>query len=467
MTDRIFDLLEESKEISKPSKNENHFGDGFHLTDLGNAQRLVERFGNNIRYCPLWGRWLFWNYKFWQQDLIGNIYQLAKTVVLEFFQESIMIESEDRKKRISHAFHSESNRSLKAMVSLAESEEDIPIMPSELDVDPYLLNVLNGTINLKTGELKPHRREDLITKICPVSYDPHAQCPTWDLFLARIMDGNQDLITFLQKMAGYTLTGDVSEQCLFIAYGTGSNGKSTFGKTILTLLGDYAKSTDLSTFLVKQYDRIPNDLAALVGTRYVVASEAESGRRMAESLIKQLTGGDKMTARFLHKEYFEFDTTFKIFLSVNHKPIIKGSDHAIWRRIKLIPFTVTIANEDQDKNLLAKLRTEFPGILRWCVEGCLAWQKKGLGTPVEVSEATEQYREEMDVIGTFLEECCFMKEKASVFSKDLYKHYVEWCETNGEKSLNQRNFGMGLKERGFTNGRGTAGKKKWQGIEIV
>jgi putative DNA primase/helicase len=303
--------------------------------------------------------------------------------------------------------------------------------------------------------------------MAPVEYDPQAACPMWEAFLDRIMAGNQKLIRYLQKAAGYSLTGDVSEQAFFIPYGSGANGKSVFLTTLLAVLGDYGIQAPPDLLMVKQGERHPTELADLKGARLVVAIESEEGKRLAESLVKQLTGGDKIKARRMREDFWGFDATHKLWLATNHKPIIRGSDYAIWRRIRLIPFNVTIPPEEQDKQLPAKLQQELPGILRWAVEGCLVWQREGLGEPPEVRAATESYRAEMDVIATFLNGCCIVNPLAKAKVKDLYQAYVEWCKENNEYPLSQRVLGTRLLERGFKQRKGAKGQRFWLGIGLL
>ena len=351
------------------------------------------------------------------------------------------------------------------MVSLAQST--VPITPEGLDVNPWLLTCLDGTINLKTGELGPHRKEHFISQLAPVHYDPDMDCPLWFPFLDRIMDGNYQLISFLQRAIGYSLTGETTEQCLFIFYGSGANGKTTFLQAINAMLGDYAMQTPTETLLVKQKGAMPNDVARLKGARFVTASEAESEQRFAESLIKQMTGGDTLSARFLHQEWFDFTPTHKIFLGTNHKPVIKGTDHAIWRRIKLVPFEVTIPENEWDLRLAEKLKAELPGILAWAVEGCLEWREKGSGMPEEVKSATESYRNEMDSLGEFLKDCCIENPSFEVRTKDLYEAHFNWCERNGEKPMTKRVFGSKLKQRSFTSVRMKPNQARgWKGIAL-
>lgn len=441
----------------------------FNLTDLGNAKRLVFHHGGDFRHCHRWNKWLIWNGKIWSIDDTGQIVRLAKESVKSIYREASNASDELREKVGKWAIRSESAGFLNSMVSLAQTEEGIPISPNELDTDPYLLNCKNGTINLRTGDLLPHNPKHFITKIIPVEYYPKAECPIWIEFLETIFNWNYDLINFIQRTIGYSLTGDASEQCLFLLHGTGANGKSTFLGTVKELLGDYAQTARFETFLLRDQERISNDLARMQGKRFITSIEAEGERRLSEAVIKQLTGQDTITARFLYGEYFEFPAQFKLWLACNHKPIIRGTDHAIWRRIKLIPFNVTIPENKQDKLLDKKLKAEFPGILAWAVQGCLEWQKNGLQTPDEVKAATNDYRNEMDVIQTFIDECCFVKPgstEVKTISGVLYGAYKNWCEQNGEHTLDNRTFGRRMSEKGMKAGK-SSGKNWCYGIGLI
>ena len=263
-------------------------------------------------------------------------------------------------------------------------------------------------------------------------------------------------------------TGETSEQCLFIFYGAGANGKSTFLQTMSYVLGDYSMSTPTETLLVKRRGAIPNDVARLKGARFVIACEADAEQRLAESLIKQMTGGDTISARFLHQEWFDFEPTHKVFFGTNHKPVIRGTDYAIWRRIRLVPFEITIPEGERDKNLPEKLKAEADGILAWAVQGCQVWQQQGLGVPEEVKAATDSYREEMDILGEFLKDRCRLSLESKVSSKDLYESYSAWCLDNGQEPVGQRAFVSALKEKGFKRCRiGHGGVRGWIGIELM
>lgn len=429
---------------------------GFHTTDMGNAQRLAAHYGENIRYCWPAKKWYVWDGQRWRPDSAGEIFTLAKETVRSIYAETAQAEDDSARKTLAkHALRSESRNRLDALIALAQSEEGIPVQPEDLDSLPWIFNCANGTLDLRTSELYPPRRTDLLAKISPVSFDPNADCPLWIAFLDRIMDGHQALIQFLRRAIGYSLTGSTREQILFLLYGLGANGKSTFLETVEAMIGEYGQQADFSTFLVKKNQEGPrNDIARLKGARFVAATEAEGGARLSEVVVKQLTGSDTVTARFLHQEFFEFKPEFKIWLATNHKPIIRGTDNAIWRRIKLIPFTVTIPSEEQDRNLPAKLREELPGILTWALMGCLEWQAEGMGEPDEVKQATGEYREEMDTLGEFFDECCVIHADIEAKSADLYKAYREWSESHSYSPMSQRALGQALTERGIGRRRG-------------
>jgi len=440
--------------------------EGFHLTDLGNAKRLVHRFGNNFHHCHELGP-LVWDGRRWARDTAGRLDQLAKKTVLGIYGAAAECQNQDRREALAKwAAKSESAKRIRDTIALALTEPGIPISTEQLDAAPWLLNVANGTLNLKTGELCPHRREDFNTKLVPVKYDSNAACPIFDRFLKRVTGGDEDVAGFLRRAVGYSLTADTSEQCLFFLYGLGQNGKTTFLKAIIGCLGDYARQADFNTFLLKRGDTIPNDIARLVGCRFVCATEVEAGKRLAEVLVKQLTGGDRVAARFLHREFFEFDPTFKIWLGGNHKPVIRGTDLAVWRRIRLIPFVVTIPKEDRDPHLIGKLRAELPGVLAWAIRGCREWQEHGLDTPNVVQDATAAYRTEMDILGGFIEDYCIVASATQTTIKGLYAAYGDWCEANGERALSKNVFSARLAERGFEPNRiGRA--RGYRGIGLI
>jgi putative DNA primase/helicase len=439
---------------------------GFNLTDLGNAERFIARHGEDVRYCYPWSRWLVWTGARWERDEAGKVYRLAKDTVRGIYQEAATAEDEDRRKALAkHAARSEAEAKIKAMLELSKSE--VPISPAELDAEPWLLNVPNGTIDLRTGELRAHRREDLITKMAGATYDPAAEAPAWAATLARVLP-SEELRSFFKKLAGYAFSGDVSEHILAVLYGTGANGKSTILNALLAAAGDYGMQAAPDLLVAKKGSH-PTEVADLFGMRLVASIEVEDGRRLAESLVKQLTGGDKVRARRMRQDFWQFDPTHKVFMAVNHKPEIRGTDTAIWRRLRLIPFEQTIPPDEQDKKLPQKLAAELPGILRWALEGCEEWQRKGLQAPAEVRKATGQYRSEMDVIGVFLQDECEIGPAHREPFTTLYKRYEEWCEDGGERAETRRKFNARLKERGRFEARrsGPGGANEWHGLRLL
>lgn len=439
----------------------------FNLTEMGNAERFIAQHGENVRYCYPWGKWFVWNDSRWALDDSGQVHRLGKETVKSLYVEAGKAETEEERKALaSHARRSESAASIKAMLELARS--DVPVSSEDLDAHPYLLNAPNGTVDLRTGEIREHRREDLLTKITGADYRPDTSAPVWESFLERVLP-SVDLREFVQRSAGYSATGDTSEQCLFINHGGGANGKSTFQEAVADALGDYATRTPTDMLMARRFNGVPNDVARLKGARFVTASETDEGRRLDEARIKDLTGQDTITARFMKGEWFDFAPTHKLHLSTNHKPEVRGTDHAIWRRIRLIPWSVTVPPAEQDKKLPEKLRRELAGVLAWTVAGCLQWHREGLQTPEEVRKATGAYRAEMDVLAAFLREECATVEGESTNATELFKRFEEWCKETGETAGKQRKFGERLKERGYEKQRITSGpdKGKYEYLRIV
>jgi putative DNA primase/helicase len=436
------------------------------FTDTTNAYRLLTEHGKDIRYNALWKKWVVWNGTRWELDDGYLIHDRGLKMIRGIYEE--LLKTSDIRDRLEiekHGMQSESARRRKALIEVASWIPELNLKTDDLDKDPWLFNVKNGTIDLRTGEMREHRQEDFITRIADVEYDGNADCPAWKQFIMEIMDYNAEIIHFIQNAAGWAITGDTSEQTMFILFGTGANGKSTFLNTIMNLLGDYAIATPTETFMRKSGEQITNDIARLRGTRFVTTTEAEHGKRLSEPLIKQITGNDRMTARFLYGEFFNFTPTFKIFMATNHKPVIKGTDHGIWRRIKLIPFVTRIEEEKQDKHLEKKLMREGPGILNWLVEGARRWCGEGLKTPNIIIRATDEYRSEMDVIGNFIKEHCDQKPGVKIKARELFKCYQEWCDDHNEHAVSERFLGLRLKEMGLDQKRMNDGRY-WQGIQI-
>jgi putative DNA primase/helicase len=437
------------------------------LTDAGNGRRFADLYGEETRYCHNWDQWFIWNGTRWLKDENGEAQRRAKETARTIYAEAAAsLDEYSRKRLAAHAKQSERASAIRAMLFLAQSESKIAIKPSDFDRDLWLLNVKNGTINLRTGELEPSNREHLITKVAPVEYSPKAKCPQWEKFLFQIMSKDREMISFLQRAIGYSLTGDTTEQKFFFLFGSGANGKSTFLNIIREMLGDYAVQAAPELLVAKQVSSHPTELADLQGSRFVVAVEIEEGKRMAESLVKQVTGGDMIKARKLYQDFSEFAATFKLFLAANHKLTVLGDDHGIWRRVLLVPFTVTIPEAKRDTKLLEKLRKELPGILAWAVRGCLDWKEQGLMPPAEVQNATASYKSEMDTVESFLNDQCVIASKEKVKVTDLFTAFIHWCGKNGQQSrLNRNDFSTRLKNRGYKSKREGKGYM-WLGLGL-
>lgn len=473
------------------------------MSHLGNSERFLDGYGDVVRYISNFDRWYVWNGKRWRKDEdveetharapepdddtiesyirastsdpfdSGNfILELAKRVarkmhtrlhevkVFEFDDEGNQVFEGNRPKLdkeatgarkktwISHSIRTESENGFKQILNLSKTDRQIAKFPSYFDPYDYLINTTGGVINLATGVNHPHHPEFRQSKI--VHIDPkRAPCPVWSKFLERVLSGDDDLIRFVQKSVGYSLTGETREQVLFLLYGLGRNGKSTFLNVLHDLTGEYAQHAEFSTFTERQSDVVRNDLARLHKSRLVTAVEPKSTGYLDEAVIKQVTGQDNVTARFLFQEHFEYKPRFKIWLASNHKPMIRGNDEGIWRRILMVPFTVTIPEEEKDPDLPHKLRAELPAIFQWAVDGARLWYEEGLEPPKIVREATQEYRDDMDSIGLFVSMRCVELPDVRAMASALYRHYVKWSEGAGERPLSQKKFGMRLEERGL------------------
>jgi putative DNA primase/helicase len=397
--------------------------DAYDLTELGNARRLVDRHGEDLRYAEGRG-WIAWDGQRWRPGAKGHVIRKAKDIVRQMKREATKLEDVDEATRLfKWAIRSQSRYAIDAVVALAWSEPEIETALGALDPDPLLFNVLNGTLDLRTGQLYPHRREDLITKLAPVEYDPAAKSERLDRFLDETTGGNSELCSYMQRALGYSLTGDTSEEVIFFGHGPAASGKSTFMSMIKNAMGDYAMTADFDTFLAKRFGGgIRNDVARLAGARLVSSIEVEEGKRLAEGMVKELTGGDTVSARFLYKEHFEFKPGFKLWLIANHKPRVRDDDDAIWRRIRVIPFSHPVPKERRDPAVKAELTDvsrSGAAILAWMVGGYAEWQRVGLGLPKGVEDATAEYREEMDFSARFWEERCLFEPSKWTATADL------------------------------------------------
>jgi putative DNA primase/helicase len=453
-------------------------------TDTGNAERLVACYGSDIRYCVEGKRWLVYDGRRWVYA-DGQISQLAKTTLRRLYHEAAHAQGDDdfKERVMKHARRSESAHGIRAMLERAESEGDIPVHASQLDVNPDLLNCLNGTVDLRSGELYEHRREDLITKLVHLNYNPRADCPQFLRFLYRIMGDGPDaseadyeragrLVGYLQKCFGYALTGLVSEKAVFCFFGTGDNGKTTLLEIIRFVLEEYSAQVLIDSLMAhrdNQSSATLADLADLRDARFVTTSEIEEGQRLAVAKLKYLTQGmGKIKSCRKYENPITFPANYKLFLDANYKPVIRSADSAVFNRLKSIPFTVTIPKDEQDKGLLDKLKGEAEGILAWLVEGCLRWRHERLGDPPEVAEATAAWQAESDRFQLFIEEKCVLSPDAWVPVAQLWPAYRCWCKANNERFiLNKSSFDERLKKIGCVRGnRGIKSTRAWVGIRF-
>jgi putative DNA primase/helicase len=406
-----------------------------------------------------------WDGKRWCLDETGRVNLLAESTAKSIAEEAAR--ETDRtltNQLLDWSKNSLQRQRLSNMLALAQSH--LPVTPDQFDADPWLLNVENGTINLKTGDLEVHSQSHHITKMAPVVYDPDAKCPLWEKTVSTILGGDEDLIRYMQKVIGYSITGDTKEKCFFILHGSGDNGKTLFVNAVMAVLGEYASSTGMETFIVSLPGAPSNDIMRLKGARLAMASEAERQFQLAEAKIKRLTGGDMCTARLLYREPIDFYPQFKIFLLTNQIPRFSVTDIALMNRIHLIPFGVTIPKEKQDKDLLDKLKLEASGILNWAITGCLLWQAEGLNPPSAVVAALEDHRLEVDVIGRFIEECCVLESVSRVGVTQLHNAYSDWASQNDIDTIGRKGFTTALLARGFKKDR-CSGAIMWSGIRIV
>lgn len=424
-------------------------------TDMGNAERFAKYFKDCFRHTPERG-WYSWDGRRWEPEAFAPVMRAAMLTARSIQGESQLVpvpegdkEAESlRSSFVKWAKLSESKQRLDAAIGLAKASPDICVSLQDFDKDEWLFNCANGTIDLRSGALLNHTRGHMLSAISPVPFVEDARCPQFLAFLEWAMKGDQQMISFLRRAAGYAMTGSTSEQCFFLSTGRGRNGKSTFIELLSKIMGDYSTPTAFSTFVQKKNDGgIPNDLAALRYSRMVIAAEAEKTQKLAESLIKSLTGGERISARFLHGEYFSFQPKFKIFMSTNFRPQISGTDDGIWRRVKLIPWENQIPEVDVDEKLPAKLYAEAPGILQWMLQGLAEYQKIRLATPEKVDLASKKYRKEEDGVGRFISEAC--EEGGEYPAEQLYQAYRYWCEQVKERAVPLKHFRPDMEGRGY------------------
>jgi len=430
-------------------------GDGpepqnFHLTDAGNGELIAALYAERLRYDHDRGAWLLWDGTRWRPDKKGEVRSLAVEAARRRGETALEILDLDLAKRTERwALGSESGARLREALNHARNLRPIGIEHAELDADPWVLGCPNGVLDLRTGTLRSAAPDDLITCATGVPFDPQAPAPRWERFLQEICVGDAELVEALARAAGYSLTGITREQVIFMCLGDGANGKSTFLNALGAVLGDYAGHATSGCFEQPHHgETLSNDVAMLAGKRLVTVEETGENRCLYEQRVKQMTGGDPITARFLYREHFTFFATFKLWMATNYRPRIAGTDNGIWRRVREIPFRATFQGRE-DLDLASTLAAELPGILAWAVRGCLAWQREGLGLPSAVSQATEDYRVESDPVRRFLAECVDKTPGARLSATAFYKAYATWCHREDGVLITQTRFGRRLDQLGY------------------
>lgn len=439
-------------------------------TDLGNARRLVAAHGRQMRYAPPWKKWLVWDGKRWARDITEQHHRWAKEVIRGLSESARRIDDEAKRKAVLKAAQeAESAARIGGMLQLARTERGVAIDPADLDDAPDLLNTQNWTVSLPSGAsrrpmLKRHDPADNLTKVAAVDYDETAEAPLFDAFLKQIQP-DAEMRAFLQRLLGHSLSGQVREHILPIFHGVGANGKSTLVEVCRKVLGDYAASVDPG-LLIDRGEQHPTGVADLFGLRLALTHESDQGRRLAEGTIKRLTGGDAITARRMREDFWTFQPTHSLIMVTNHAPIVTGTDEGIWRRLRIVPFEVIIPPDERDGELPEKLFAEGSGILRWMVDGYLAYLREGLAAPEAVEKATSEYRETSDMLGLFLSEKCIQQEGAFVGSDQLFKAWQSWCERENLQAGSGKSFSTRLQERGFDKGRTSIGIR-WKGLGLA
>lgn len=439
-------------------------------SDGGNAELFAWRHKDGLRFDHRQNRWLIWNGQRWIEDAQDQVHRLAKQAARYRFELVAAykgLEDDKLTPEILWCLESENLHRIRAALELAKAEPPLSCGGNEFDADPWLLGVENGVVDLRNGKLRDGRPEDWVTLSTHVPFIEHAPCPRFERFLNEVFEGDAELVEFVWRALGYSLTGSVQEQCFFACYGTGANGKSTLLGAVHYVLGDYAFNLPFNAFEIKQRSSIPNDLVRLASRRFVTASETREGVRLNEQRIKTLTGGDLITARQLYKEFITFDPTHKLWLAFNHKPIIADDSPAMWRRVRMIPFNRRFEEAGQDKVLPEKLKAEACGILARAVRGCLDWQQGGLGMPRAVAAANCEYQEESDALAAFMDECCVVREGETAAAGELWQRYQQWTEESGEVRLSRRAFTDRLKKRGLCpHEQGHTNVRVWLGVGL-
>jgi putative DNA primase/helicase len=435
-------------------------------TDAGNAERFIRLFKDLLRYCKSRKKWLTWDVNIWKIDEGGVADRAAIITARATYLAAASIQNKTVRGELEKwAISSESKARRSAMLNTAMNLKPIETVIDDYDRNQYLAAVKNGTLDLATGEFRESRREDYISMKFNVEYDLLATAPRWETFLKEIFAGDEELISWIQRAVGYSLTGDTSEQVMFMLYGGGANGKSVFLEIISYLIGDYSANTPFSTFEASKRNEASNDLAALKGKRLVTAIETNEDRRLDEARVKSVTGQDALTARFLFQEFFTYRPSFKIWMAVNHKPLVKGTDRGIWRRIRLVPFTQNFEGQKADRALTSKLKAELPGILNWALEGLRQWRQDGLGNAKAVEGASKEYQKESDLVQQWLDECVTLDANEKTPCAHAYISFKEWAKNRGYPIFSSNSFARNMTEKGFER-KSTGKQRLYVGLKL-
>jgi putative DNA primase/helicase len=460
-------MTELAREIADNARTVHDPMPGEPLTELGYARRLIEVYGGQLRYVPVWRWWLVWDGKRWARDTTGQAARWMKSIARLITADALAVADKDKRATaLRQAKRGESAGGIAGALTLAGTETELVVTPDDLDADPYLLNCRNGVVDLRTGEISPHDPNLLLTKVTGASYRPGTRGDVFGAFLARVQP-DEEMRAYLARLLGHALEGRQAVHILPIFHGEGSNGKSTLVNGAMSALGDYADAADPGMLTARGYDAHPTGVADLYGLRLAVLHESDAGRRLAEGTVKRLTGGDRIKARRMREDFWSFDPTHTFLMLTNHRPIVGGTDEGLWRRLRLVPWGVVIPAEERDEELPGKLLLELDAILTWLVGGCLGWRSDGLGDPKPVMEATAAFRAESDALARFIAEQCLTGPHFTVPSAELFAAWSKWCARENEEAGTQTAFSNALTNRGLDKTKDGRGRMRWRSIRLA
>lgn len=434
-------------------------------TELGYARRLIAVYGDRLRYVPAWRRWLVWDGARWANDTTGQAARWMKLLARRLTDDALAVtDDKQRAAALATARRGESSHAIAGALTLASTEKELAVSPADLDADPLLLNCANGTLDLRTTTMRGHDPADLLTKVTGADYEPGAEGPEFARFLAKVQPDDA-MRAYIGRLLGHGLEGRVTEHVLAIFHGSGRNGKGTLIGAVKAALGDYADAADPELLTARTYDAHPTGTADLLGLRLAILHETDQGRRIAEATVKRLTGGDRLKARRMREDFWSFEPSHTFVMLTNHKPLVSGSDEAIWARLRLVPWSVVIPPDERDLALPGKLAAELGAVLAFLVRGYQDWRERGLDDPKEVLAATEAYRAESDALGRFIDQRC-LPGHGDVGSTELFTAWQQWCKREGEEPGTATAFATLLQNRGFDNYT-SHGRRRWRRISLM